>query len=234
MQRRPLQLKTYLTAVTKRELEKIFRLVWDLNRLPSAILGAALTSVESEAQELRNSFCFLVFVIVVVMVAYIKLLSIVKHHDRQVLSILSNDWWIRLWFSWFLLKADHSWVLNYDIRWSANFFFVLFQIFVFIIFSFISTLLGLEIVSYYTYTGAAHWSVYLSSRNYLIIASVTYFFAVVEIIIGICAVYVSLLLRRNVRYLIFLLPVSRSCIIHRFKALNTEKTGPFKETMKCL
>ena len=185
-------------------------------------------------QELRNSFCFLVFVIVVVMVVYIKLLSIVKHHDRQVLSILSNDWWIRLWFSWFLLKADHSWVLNYDIRWSANFFFVLFQIFVFIIFSFISTLLGLEIVSYYTYTGAAHWSVYLSSRNYLIIASVTYFFAVVEIIIGICAVYVSLLLRRNVRYLIFLLPVSRSCIIHRFKALNTEKTGPFKETMKCL
>ena len=96
---------------------KIFRLVWDLNRLPSAILGAALTSVESEAQELRNSFCFLVFVIVVVMVAYIKLRSIVKHHDRQVLSILSNDW-----FSWFLLKADHSWVLNYDIRWSANFF----------------------------------------------------------------------------------------------------------------
>ena len=96
MQRRPLQLKTYLTAVTKRELEKIFRLVWDLNRLPSAILGAALTSVESEAQELRTSFCFLVFVMVVVMVAYIKLLSIVKHHDRQVLSILSNDWWICL------------------------------------------------------------------------------------------------------------------------------------------
>ena len=122
MQRRPLQLKTYLTAVTKRELEKIFRLVWDLNRLPSAILGAALTSVESEAQELRNSFCFLVFVIVVVMVAYIKLRSIVKHHDRQVLSILSNDW-----FSWFLLKAGHSWVLNYDIRWSANFFLYYFR-----------------------------------------------------------------------------------------------------------
>lgn len=73
-------------------------------------------------QELRNSFCFLVFVIVVVMVVYIKLLSIVKHHDRQVLSILSNDWWICLWFSWFFLKADRSWVLNYDIRWSANFF----------------------------------------------------------------------------------------------------------------
>lgn len=122
MQRRPLQLKKYLTAVTKREPEKIFRLVWDLNRLPSAILGAALTSVESEAQELRNSFCFLVFVIVVVVVAYIKLRSIVKHHDRQVLSILSNDW-----FSWFLLKAGHSWVLNYDIRWSANFFLYYFR-----------------------------------------------------------------------------------------------------------
>ena len=54
--------------------EKIFRLVWDLNRLPSPILGAAFTSVESEAQELCNSFCFLVFVIVVVMVAFIKLL----------------------------------------------------------------------------------------------------------------------------------------------------------------
>ena len=50
---------------------KIFRLVWDLNRLLSAILGPALTSVESEAQELCNSFCFLVFVIVVVMAAYI-------------------------------------------------------------------------------------------------------------------------------------------------------------------
>ena len=164
---------------------------------------------------------------------YIKLLSIVKHHDRQVLSILSNDWWIRLWFSWFFLKVDHSKVLNYDIEWWANFSLLL-QIFVFLVFSIISTFLGLEIVIYYTYTGAAHWSVYWSSRNYLIIASVTCFFAVVEIINGICAVNVSLLLRRNVRYLIFLLPTSRSCIIHRFKALNTEKTGPFKETIKCL
>ena len=57
MQRRPLQLKTYLTAVTKRELEKIFGLVWDLNRLPSAILCWVRSSRTTQLL-LFSRFCY--------------------------------------------------------------------------------------------------------------------------------------------------------------------------------
>lgn len=60
-------------------------------------------------------------------------------------------------------------------------------IIVFIIFSTISSTLGLEIVVYYIYTFATSWDVYQSSSSYKNIAFVTFFLAIVEVIIGLVA-----------------------------------------------
>ena len=67
------------------------------------------------------------------------------------------------------------------------------------IFSIISTTLGLEIVGYYTYSFAASWDVYRSSLHYLIIAFVTYLLAIAEVILGVFAAIVGYLFKEEVR-----------------------------------
>ena len=56
-----------------------------------------------------------------------------------------------------------------------------------LIFSVISSLLGLAIIGYYAYTGAVFWNVYLSHRHYVVIVCFTCLFAIAGTITGACA-----------------------------------------------
>lgn len=64
----------------------------------------------------------------------------------------------------------------------------------FLLFSVISTLLGLASIGYYAYTCAVFWKVYSSHRNYLAIVCFTCLFAIAETIIGVCAARYSSLM----------------------------------------